>query len=58
MDHPEGASETGDEYHGSDRRVRLEFRETQLSSDGGSIRRQSGILAHLNGAQGAKQSIR
>ena len=35
MDHPEGAgSERGDQVD-FDRRVRLEFRCTQLSSDGG-----------------------
>ena len=34
MDHPEGARETGDGRLGFDRRVRLEFRGTQLSSDG------------------------
>ncbi|WP_395661904.1 IS1380 family transposase [Aestuariivirga sp.] len=37
MDHPEGASETGDGRLGFDRRVRLEFRGTQLSSDGGLL---------------------
>ena len=37
MDHPEGARETGDERLGFDRRVRLEFRGTQLSSDGGLL---------------------
>ena len=34
MDHPKGARETGDRRLGFDRRVRLEFRGTQLSSDG------------------------
>ena len=37
MDHPEGASEIGDGRLGFDRRVRLEFRGTQLSSDGGLL---------------------
>jgi len=37
MDDPEGASETGDGRLGFDRRVRLEFRGTQLSSDGGLL---------------------
>ena len=37
MDHPEGARETGDGRLGFDRRVRLEFRGTQLSSDGGLL---------------------
>ena len=37
MDHPEGADETGDGRLGFDRRVRLEFRGTQLSSDGGLL---------------------
>tara|TARA_R110000751_G_scaffold172928_3_gene279383 strand:- start:95754 stop:96047 length:294 start_codon:yes stop_codon:yes gene_type:complete len=37
MDHPEGARETGDGRLGFDRRVRLEFRGTQHSSDGGLL---------------------
>jgi hypothetical protein len=37
MEHPEGASETGDGRLGFERRVRLEFRGTQLSSDGGLL---------------------
>jgi len=37
MDHPEGAREMGDGRLGFDRRVRLEFRGTQLSSDGGLL---------------------
>ena len=37
MDHPEGAGETGDGRLGFDRRVRLEFRGTQLSSVGGLL---------------------
>ena len=37
MGHPEGArSERGDRFH-FDRRVRVEFRGTQLSSDGGLL---------------------
>ncbi len=34
MDHAEGASETGDERPGFDRRVRLDFPGTQFGSDG------------------------
>jgi hypothetical protein len=37
LDHPEGAGETGDGRLGFDRRVRLEFRGTQRSSDGGLL---------------------
>ena len=37
MDHPKGARETDDGRLGFDRRVRLEFRGTQLSSDGGLL---------------------
>ncbi|MFZ3584388.1 hypothetical protein ACOI1H_19825 [Loktanella sp. DJP18] len=37
MDHPEGERETGDGQLGFDRRVRLEFRGTQLSSNGGLL---------------------
>lgn len=37
MDHPKGARETGDRRLGFDRRVRLEFRDTQLGSDGGLL---------------------
>ena len=37
MDYPEGARETGVGRLGFDRRVRLEFRGTQLSSDGGLL---------------------
>lgn len=34
MDHPEGASETGDTRFGFDRRVRLEFHGSKISTDG------------------------
>jgi hypothetical protein len=37
MDHPEGVCETGDGRLGFDLRVRLEFRGTQHSSDGGLL---------------------
>jgi len=37
MDHPEGAGETADRRLGIDRRIRLKFRGTQLSSDGGLL---------------------
>jgi hypothetical protein len=37
MGHPEGAGKTSDGRLGFDRRVRLEFRGTQLSSDGGLL---------------------
>jgi hypothetical protein len=37
MDNPEHARETGDGRLGFDHRVRLEFRGTQLSSDGGLL---------------------
>ena len=47
MDHPEGAgSERGDRVD-FDRRVRLEFRGTQLSSDGGLL-----VMRELSGALG------
>ena len=47
MDHPEGACETGDGRLGFDRRVRLEFRGTQLSSDGGLL-----VMRELDDALG------
>ena len=47
MDHPEGARETGDGRLGFDRRVRLEFRGTQLSSDGGLL-----VMRELDDALG------
>ena len=47
MGHPEGARETGDGRLGFDRRVRLEFRGTQLSSDGGLL-----VMRELDDALG------
>ena len=44
MDHPEGASETGDGRLGFDRRVRLEFHGTQLSDN--EVRLQLHALAY------------
>ena len=60
MDHPEGAGETGDGRLGFDRRVRLEFRGTQLSSDGGLLvmRELDDVLGLSDLASGALNDIR
>lgn len=47
MDHPEGAGSERDERVDFDRRVRLEFRGTQLSSDGGLL-----VMRELDDALG------
>jgi hypothetical protein len=52
MDHPEGAGETGDGRLGFDRRVRLEFRGTQLSSDGGLL-----VIRELDDALGLSDLV-
>jgi hypothetical protein len=60
MDHPEGADETGDGRLGFDRRVRLEFRGTQLSSDGGLLvmRELDDVLGLSDLASGALRDSR
>ncbi|AGI68558.1 IS1380-family transposase [Octadecabacter antarcticus 307] len=60
MDHPEGARETGYGRLGFDRRVRLEFRGTQLSSDGGLLvmRELDDALGLSNLASGALNDTR
>ena len=59
MDHPEGAGETGDGRLGFDRRVRLEFRGTQLSSDGGLLvmRELDDVLGLSDLASGALDEV-
>ena len=47
MDHPEGAGSEGADRVDFDRRVRLEFRGTQLSSDGGLL-----VMRELDDALG------
>jgi hypothetical protein len=47
MDHPEGAGTERGDLVDFDRRVRLEFRGTQLSSDGGLL-----VMRELDGALG------
>lgn len=47
MNYPEGARETGDGRLRFDRRVQLEFRGTQLSSDGGLL-----VMRELDDALG------
>ena len=46
MDHPEGAGSEGADRVDFDRRVRLEFRGTQLSSDGDLL-----VMRELNDAR-------
>lgn len=55
MDHPEGARETGDRRLGFDRRVRLEFRGSQLSPGGGLLlmRKLDAVLELSDFAPGA-----
>src|SRR5690554_5247665 len=47
MDHPEGAGSKGADRVDFDRRIRLEFRGAQLSSDGGLL-----VMRELDGALG------
>jgi hypothetical protein len=60
MDHPEGAGKTGDGRLGFDRRVRLKFRGTQLSSDGGLLvmRELDDVLGLSDLASGALNNNR
>ena len=60
MDHPQGARETGGGRLGFDRRVRLEFRGTQLSSDGGLLvmRELDDVLGLSDLASGALNDSR
>jgi hypothetical protein len=60
MDHLEGASETGNGRLGFDCRVRLEFRGTQLSSDGGLLvmRELDDVLGLSDLASGALRDSR
>ena len=60
MAHPTGASELGDDRLGFDRRVRLEFRGTQLSSDGGLLvmRELDDVLGLSDLASGALNDSR
>jgi hypothetical protein len=47
MDHPAGAGSEGADRVDFDRRIRLEFRDAQLSSDGGLL-----VMRELDGALG------
>ena len=60
MDHPQGARETGGGRLGFDRRVRLKFRGTQLSSDGGLLvmRELDDVLGLSDLASGALNDSR
>ena len=50
MDHPEGAGSEGADRVDFDRRARLEFRGTQLSSDGGLlVMRELDVALKLSG---------